>query len=81
MTTDARGLARAMPWVFVLIWSTGFVVARLGMPHAPPLGFLSIRFAFSVLCFAIWIVLARADWPRSRRQWMHLAANGWRGVV
>ena len=26
-----------MPWVFVLIWSTGFIVARFGMPHAPPL--------------------------------------------
>ena len=76
MTTAPHGMARAMPWVFVLIWSTGFVVARLGMPHAPPLGFLSIRFAFSVLCFAIWIVLARADWPRSTRQWMHLAATG-----
>ena len=23
---------RAMPWVFVLIWSTGFIVARFGMP-------------------------------------------------
>ncbi len=65
-----------MPWVFVLIWSTGFVVARLGMPHAPPLGFLAIRYALSVLCFGIWIALARAAWPRSRRQWIHLAAAG-----
>jgi drug/metabolite transporter (DMT)-like permease len=76
MTTDARGLARAMPWVFVMIWSTGFVVARLGMPHAPPLGFLAIRYALSVLCFGIWIGLARAAWPRSQRQWAHLAATG-----
>ena len=38
----SRGLIRAMPWVFVLIWSTGFVVARFGMPHAPPLTFLSL---------------------------------------
>ena len=60
MTSDSRGLVRAMPWVFVLIWSTGFVVARFGMPHAPPLGFLAIRYALSVLCFGIWIVLARA---------------------
>ena len=32
MTTAPHGTARAMPWVFVVIWSTGFVVARLGMP-------------------------------------------------
>ena len=47
-----------MPWVFVLIWSTGFVVARLAMPHAPPFGFLTIRFALSALCFVVWIALA-----------------------
>src|SRR5678816_4352292 len=35
------GFVRAMPWLFVLIWSTGFVVARLAMPHAPPFGFLT----------------------------------------
>jgi len=35
--------AGAMPAVFVLIWSNGFVVARYGMPHAPPLGFLAWR--------------------------------------
>ena len=36
-------LIRAMPIVFVLIWSTGFIVARYGMPHSPPLTFLSMR--------------------------------------
>ena len=76
MTTAARDWARAMPWVFVLIWSTGFVVARLGMPHAPPMGFLVLRYAFSVLCFLAWIALARAAWPRERRQWWHLAVTG-----
>jgi len=48
-----RAVVRAMPWVFVLIWSTGFVVARLAMPHAPPFSFLAVRFALSVLCYGI----------------------------
>ncbi len=65
-----------MPVVFVLIWSTGFVVARYGMPHAPPLGFLALRFALSVLCFAAWIAWARVAWPSSRAQWLHLGATG-----
>jgi drug/metabolite transporter (DMT)-like permease len=71
-----RTLIRAMPWVFVLIWSTGFVVARLGMPYAPPLTFLSIRYGLSVVCFVAWIVLARAEWPSDRSQWGHLAIVG-----
>ncbi|NUZ06298.1 DMT family transporter [Piscinibacter koreensis] len=65
-----------MPWVFVLIWSTGFIVARYGMPYAPPFGFLSLRFALSALCFGVWIQLARVAWPRERAQWLHLAVTG-----
>lgn len=65
-----------MPWVFVLIWSTGFVVARLAMPHAPPFSFLTVRFALSVLCFFAWIAVARAAWPVGRAQWGHLAVAG-----
>jgi drug/metabolite transporter (DMT)-like permease len=67
---------RAMPWVFVGIWSTGFVVARYGMPHAPPLSFLAWRYALSVLAFGLWILLARAAWPRGRAQWGWLALTG-----
>ncbi|MGY4828738.1 DMT family transporter [Sphaerotilaceae bacterium SBD11-9] len=65
-----------MPAVFVLIWSTGFIVARYGMPYAPPITFLSIRYALSVLCFGVWIALSRAEWPKSRAQWLHLGASG-----
>jgi drug/metabolite transporter (DMT)-like permease len=67
---------RTMPAVFVLIWSTGFVVARLGMPHAPPFGFLAWRFALSVLLFLLWVGLSRAAWPQGRAQWGHLAVTG-----
>ncbi len=44
-----------MPAVFVLIWSTGFIVARFGMPHAPPLKFLAVRYALSMVCFLVWV--------------------------
>lgn len=66
----------AMPWLFVAIWATGFVVARLAMPHAPPFGFLAIRFALSALAFFVWIALARAAWPVGRVQWGHLLVTG-----
>lgn len=71
-----RALIRAMPWVFVLIWATGFVVARLGMPHAPPLGFLTVRYALSLACFGVWVALSGAAWPRDSLQWLHLAVTG-----
>ena len=78
MTQDQQrdGLLRAMPLVFVLIWSTGFVVARYGMPHAPPLTFLSWRYALSLLAFLVWIRLSGVAWPSERRQWLHLGVVG-----
>ena len=69
-------MVRAMPWVFVVIWSTGFVVARLAMPHSPPFSFLSVRFALSAICFLAWIALSGAAWPVGRGQWGHLAVTG-----
>lgn len=65
-----------MPAVFVLIWSTGFIVAKFGLPYAPPLTFLVLRYAFSIACFLVWIGFSRARWPRVRRQWLHLALTG-----
>lgn len=74
--TRAEALAGAMPAVFVLIWSTGFIVARYGMPHAPALALLSWRYGFSVLAFGIWIAFTRPAWPRGGMQWVHLAVTG-----
>ena len=65
-----------MPWLFVLIWATGFVVARLAMPHAPPFSFLSLRFALSAASFLVWIAISRPPWPAGRMQWLHLAVTG-----
>jgi len=67
---------KAMPVVFVLIWSTGFIVARYGMPYAPPFSFLLVRYLLSIVCFLVWIGLARVSWPRDRGQWLHLAVTG-----
>jgi drug/metabolite transporter (DMT)-like permease len=71
-----KALPAAMPAVFVLIWSTGFVVARFGMPHAPPFTFLSWRYALSIAVFLLWVRWARAAWPATRSQWGHLAVTG-----
>ena len=75
---EQRRLAwlNAMPWLFVLIWSTGFIVARYGMPNSPPFTFLLWRYVFSILCFVLWVKWARVPWPQGRVQWWHLAVTG-----
>jgi len=73
---DGRALIRAMPGVFVLIWATGFIVARYAMPHAPPFSFLLLRYVFSIVCFLAWIMWAGVRWPATGRQWLHLGVTG-----
>jgi drug/metabolite transporter (DMT)-like permease len=64
----------AMPFVFVIIWSTGFIVAKYGLPYAPPLTFLLLRFAGVLAVLLPLVLLMRAPWPR--RQMRHIAVAG-----
>ncbi|WP_246183849.1 DMT family transporter [Pandoraea anhela] len=52
-----------MPWWFVLIWSTGFIVAKYGMPNAEPLTFLAWRFGCTLVVMLPIAWLTRTPWP------------------
>ena len=54
----------ATPVVFVLLWATGFVGAKLGLPYAPPLKFLLLRFAVVIVLMSAVALAMRAPWPR-----------------
>jgi drug/metabolite transporter (DMT)-like permease len=75
-TRESDAWLRATPVVFVLIWSTGFIVARYGMPHSPPFSFLLLRYILSIACFLPWILMAKVAWPQTRSQWLHLSVTG-----
>ncbi len=60
-------LESAIPLLFVVLWATGFIGARAGMPHAEPGTFLSLRFAIAFVLLAGIALLARAPWPRGRQ--------------
>ena len=61
--------------VFILIWSTGFIIARYGMPYSEPMTFLAIRFGAVVLCMIPIVLWLKAPWPRGR-QILHIAIAG-----
>jgi drug/metabolite transporter (DMT)-like permease len=68
--------APVFPLFFVLLWSTGFIGARLGLPHAPPLTFLLLRYAAVLVLMTLVAVASRAPWPSSPRQWLHIGVAG-----
>jgi len=60
----ASPMQRAAPVLFVLLWSTGFIGAKLGLPYAGPMTFLAVRFlAVAALTLPL-AMLAGARWPR-----------------
>jgi drug/metabolite transporter (DMT)-like permease len=65
----------AAPAVFVLLWSTGFIFSKLGMPYTQPLTFLVVRFAIVVALFGVFCAIVRAPFP-PRAQWLHVAVVG-----
>jgi drug/metabolite transporter (DMT)-like permease len=61
-----RSLFSPVPLFFVFLWSTGFIVARYGLPFAPPLTFLLLRFLGVLVLLLPLVLVLRAPWPRGR---------------
>ena len=71
-----RSASRLAPFLFVFLWSTGFIGAKYGMPYAEPLTFLLLRYAALVLLMTLAAWVSRAPWPTDARQWLHLCVAG-----
>jgi len=65
-----------MPFLFVLLWSTGFIGAKFGLPYAEPLTFLSIRYVLVITLMTALALAMRAPWPRKPRQILHIGVTG-----
>src|SRR5207249_7933173 len=71
-----NALTAAFPALFVLLWSTGFIAAKYGLPHAPPLTFLLYRFALVAALMSVVAVASRATWPHDMRAIGHVIVAG-----
>jgi len=70
----APWMEASMPLLFVLIWSTGFIVAKFGLPYAPVMTFLLLRYVCVLLILVPALLLVRAPWPQG--QVTHIAIAG-----
>lgn len=73
--TSALAIA-AMPALFVLLWSTGFIGAKFGLPYAEPFTFLFVRFVLTVALLIPLVFLLKGGWPKGPRLWGHIATSG-----
>jgi len=65
-----------LAWYFVAVWGSGFIATKIALQHAAPLTFLSIRFAFGIVCLIPFVWLTRPLWPASRTELAHVVMAG-----
>lgn len=67
---------KIIPILFVLLWSTGFIGAKYGLPYAEPFTFLFVRFACVLVLLYLLIRLLGERWPTGPRLWLHISVVG-----
>ncbi|MAZ03535.1 MAG: EamA family transporter [Sneathiella sp.] len=67
---------KAMPFIFVFLWSTGFIGAKLGLPYIEPLNFLAIRFGIGFLLMVPVVLFTRTHWPARGQDYFHISVGG-----
>lgn len=65
-----------LPFLFILMWSSGYVVGKLALPYAGPFTLLFLRFAVAALVLLAIALVTRAPWPTSWKPAAHLVVVG-----
>lgn len=76
MTSQKPAWLLIAPVIFLLLWSGGFSVAKLGISHAEPLSFLSLRYACVCALLAPLVLILRPPLPQRPMDWVHIAIVG-----
>ena len=66
----------AAPSIFLLLWSAGFAVAKLGLEHAAPITLLALRYVLVLLVLAPFALILRPPVPKTLRGWLDVAVVG-----
>ena len=61
---QSKAVTTLIPFLFVWLWSTGFVGARFGLPYIEPFHILTWRFALTLPVFLILVIILRKRWLR-----------------
>lgn len=64
------------PFMFLVLWSGGYVVAKIGLLYAPPITLLVMRYICVVAIMAVLFAILRPPLPATRADWGHLIVVG-----
>lgn len=67
---------KAMPVIFVFLWSTGFIGAKMGLPYVEPMTFLALRFGICVALMIPFVLMTQTRWPARAIDYFHISIGG-----
>ena len=71
------GMIRIVPFMFVLLWSSSFITAKVGLRHLSPLLFVAIRLVGCAVVLSVVMLVLRRSWrPLANGRWFHCAVAG-----
>jgi drug/metabolite transporter (DMT)-like permease len=65
-----------LAWYFVIVWGSGYIASKTGMQYAAPFTFLSLRYAFGVMCLIPLLIFSKPKWPAGGRELFHVCVAG-----
>ena len=74
--SERRGYDALLAWYFVTVWGSGFLASKIGLQHAAPFTFLSLRFAFGLACLVPIVLVTRPKWPSTPAELGHVIVAG-----
>lgn len=69
-------LLTVAPFIFLVLWSMGYAVAKVGLQFAEPMTLLTLRYALVVTIMAVLFAIIRPPLPKTKANWAHLAIVG-----
>ncbi len=76
LSAPAAWAAISLPLLFIVLWSSGYVLGKIGLTHTGPLTLLALRFGLAAVVLLAIALLTGAPWPRHAREWAHLVVVG-----
>jgi drug/metabolite transporter (DMT)-like permease len=76
MLKDRPWFDAALAWYFVTVWGSGFLATKVGLQHAAPFTFLTLRFAFGLACVIPIVLIMQPRWPAPGRELGHVVVAG-----
>lgn len=74
--TQRRWFETFLAWYFVSVWGSGFLATKIGLQHAAPFTFLTLRFVVGLACVIPIVLIMQPRWPASPRDLGHVIVAG-----